>query len=63
MDMKRHTWILAVEPAYIIYQFAKMISEGFMAAPYTSGRTDGYIISIQLAAWIGFIVYFARISS
>ncbi len=59
--IKRHIWILAVGLAYIVDQFAKMILEGFMTAAYTSGRIDGYVIAIQLAAWIGFTLYFARI--
>src|SRR5437868_4165839 len=58
---KRHYAILAVGLAYMVDQFAKIILEGFYIRLYLSGALDGYITSLQIVSWLGFMLYFARI--
>ena len=57
---KRHYAILAVGLAYSVDQAAKIILEGIYTEVYTSGAIDGYITALQVASWLGFMLYFAR---
>ena len=58
---KRHYAILAVGLAYAVDQAAKVILEGFFTRAYVSGSMDLYITALQVASWVGFMLYFARI--
>jgi hypothetical protein len=58
---KRHYAILAVGLAYSVDQAAKIILEGLYTATYASGAIDGYITALQVASWLGFMLYFARV--
>jgi hypothetical protein len=58
---KRHYAILAVGLAYSVDQVAKIILEGLYTATYASGAVDGYITALQVASWLGFMLYFARV--
>jgi hypothetical protein len=57
---KRHYAILAVGLAYSVDQAAKIILEGLYTTVYASGAIDGYITALQIASWLGFMLYFAR---
>lgn len=57
---KRHYAILAVGLAYLVDQGAKIILEGLYTRVYASGAIDVYITALQVASWIGFMLYFAR---
>jgi hypothetical protein len=57
---KRHYAILAVGLAYSVDQTAKIILEGLYTRTYASGAIDGYITALQVASWLGFMLYFAR---
>lgn len=57
---KRHPAILVVGLAYMVDQAAKMVLEGFFTPLYISGATDLFITALQLASWIGFMLYFAK---
>jgi hypothetical protein len=57
---KRHYAILAVGLAYFIDQSSKIILEGSFTRIYESGTIDGYITALQVASWLGFMLYFAR---
>lgn len=59
--VKRHYAILAVGLAYSVDQAAKIIFEGLYTKTYESGAIDGYITALQVASWLGFMLYFARI--
>ena len=59
--VKRHYAILAVGLAYAVDQAAKVILEGFFTKAYLSGAMDLYITALQVASWVGFMLYFARI--
>jgi hypothetical protein len=59
---KRHYAILAVGLAYCVDQAAKIILEGIYTRIYESGAIDGYITALQVASWLGFMLYFARVS-
>jgi hypothetical protein len=56
---KRHYAILAVGLAYAVDQVAKIILEGFFTRAYISGSIDAYITALQVASWLGFMLYFA----
>lgn len=58
---KRQYAILAVGLAYFVDQAAKIILEGLYTRTYASGAIDGYITTLQVASWLGFMIYFARI--
>ncbi|MEW6605016.1 MAG: hypothetical protein AB1351_10090 [Thermoproteota archaeon] len=58
---KRHYAILAVGLAYFVDQSAKVILEGIYTPVYASGEIDAYITALQVASWLGFMIYFARI--
>jgi hypothetical protein len=58
---KRNCAILAVGLAYFVDQFAKIILEGLYTRTYESGAIDGYITALQVASWLGFMLYFARV--
>ena len=58
---KRHYAILAVGLAYSVDQAAKIILEGLYTTTYASGAIDGYITALQVASWLGFMLYFARV--
>lgn len=57
---KRHPAILVVALAYMVDQAAKLVLEAFFARLYVSGATDLFITALQIASWIGFMLYFAR---
>lgn len=57
---KRHYAILAVGLAYSVDQAAKIILEGIYTPTYASGVIDVYITALQVASWLGFMLYFAR---
>ena len=38
-----------------------MVFEGFFTRAYLSGSLDGYLTALQIAAWLGFMLYFARV--
>ena len=57
---KRHPALLVVGLAYMVDQAAKLILEGFFTRLYVSGSMDLFITALQLASWIGFMLYFAR---
>ena len=59
--VKRHYAILAVGLAYAVDQAAKIILEGLFTRVYLSGALDLYITALQIASWVGFMLYFARI--
>jgi hypothetical protein len=58
---KRHYAILAVGLAYFVDQSVKIILEGLYTRTYESGAIDGYITALQVASWIGFMLYYARV--
>lgn len=58
---KKHYAILAVGLAYLVDQSVKIILEGIYTPVYASGAIDAYITALQVASWIGFMLYFARI--
>ena len=58
---RKHYAILAVGLAYLVDQSAKIILEGMYTRVYASGAIDGYITALQVASWIGFMLYFARV--
>lgn len=58
---KRHYAILAVGLAYSVDQAAKIILEGHFTRIYASGAIDGYITVLQVASWLGLMLFFARI--
>jgi hypothetical protein len=58
---RKHYAILAVGLAYLVDQSAKIVLEGIFTPVYASGAIDGYITALQVASWIGFMIYFARI--
>lgn len=58
---KRHYAILAVGLAYFVDQSSKVILEGIYTPVYASGEIDAYITALQVASWLGFMIYFARI--
>lgn len=58
---RRHYAILSVGLAYFVDQSAKVILEGIFTPIYASGAIDGYITALQVASWLGFMIYFARI--
>lgn len=58
---RKHYAILAVGLAYLVDQSAKIILEGIYTRIYASGAIDGYITALQVASWIGFMLYFARV--
>jgi hypothetical protein len=57
---RRHAAILVVGLAYAVDQAAKAVLEGLFAPAYVSGSVDLYVTVLQLASWIGFMLYFAR---
>lgn len=57
---RKHAAILVVGLAYAVDQAAKAVLEGLFAPVYISGSMDLYITALQLASWIGFMLYFAR---
>ena len=61
MFAKRHYAVLVVGLAYIVDQIAKIILEGFYTRLYETHAIDGYIITLQVISWIGFMLYFARV--
>ena len=61
MFAKRNYAILAAGLAYLVDQSAKIVLEGIYARVYASGAIDGYITALQVASWIGFMLYFARV--
>ena len=60
MLAKENYAILAVGLAYFVDQAAKIILEGLYTKVYVSGAIDGYITALQIASWLGFMLYFAR---
>ena len=59
---KRHYAVLVVGLAYMVDQIAKIILEGFYTRLYEVHTLDGYITALQIVSWIGFMLYFARVS-
>lgn len=57
---KKHYALLAVGLAYAVDQGAKIFLEGVYSSIYNSGAIDLYITILQVASWLGFMVYFAR---
>lgn len=57
---KRHPAILVVALAYMVDQAAKLVLEGLFTRLYVTGSTDLFLTILQLASWIGFMLYFAR---
>lgn len=55
----RHFALLAVGLAYAVDQGAKIILEGMYSSVYNSGGFDIYITILQVASWMGFMLYFA----
>ena len=51
---------LAVGLAYAIDQGAKIFLEGIYTRAYISGALDLPITVLQVAAWLGFMLYFAK---
>jgi hypothetical protein len=58
---KRHYAVLAVGLAYMSDQTAKIFLEGFYTRIYETHAIDGYIIALQVASWVGFMLYFAQV--
>lgn len=56
----RHYALLAVGLAYAVDQGAKIVLEGMYSQVYNSGAIDAYITALQVASWLGFMLYFAR---
>jgi hypothetical protein len=56
----RHYAFLAVGLAYAVDQEAKILIEGMYSTIYNSGALDIYITALQVASWLGFMLYFAR---
>jgi hypothetical protein len=61
MIARKHYAVLVVGLAYMVDQSAKIILEGFYTRIYESHAIDAYITALQVAAWIGFMIYFARV--
>jgi hypothetical protein len=57
---KRHYALLAVGLAYAVDQGAKILLEGLYSPIYNSGAIDIYITVLQVASWLGFMLYFAN---
>ena len=57
---KRHYALLVVGLAYAVDQGAKILLEGLYARVYNSGAIDLPITALQVASWIGFMLYFAN---
>ena len=57
---KKHYALLAVGLAYAVDQGAKIFLEGTLTSLYNSGAIDVYITALQVASWLGFMLYFAR---
>lgn len=57
---KRHYALLAVGLAYAVDQGAKILLEGLYSPIYNSGAIDVYITALQVASWLGFMLYFAN---
>ena len=57
---KRHYALLVVGLAYAVDQGAKMLLEGVYSSIYNSGAIDVYITALQVASWLGFMLYFAK---
>jgi hypothetical protein len=57
----RQSAVLIVGLAYAVDQSAKLILEGFFTSVYASGATDLFLTVLQLASWIGLMIYFAKV--
>jgi len=57
---KKHYALLAVGLAYAVDQGAKILLEGLYSSIYNSGAIDLYITALQVASWLGFMLYFAK---
>jgi hypothetical protein len=61
VGLNRQPAVLAVGLAYTIDQFTKVVLEGFFTLGYVYHRFDVLVTVIQVASWIGFMIYFARV--
>lgn len=53
--------VLVVGLAYLLDKSSKVILEGSYTRVCASGTIDRYVTTLQVASWIGFMIYSARI--